>query len=149
MEIEMQNVTSPTEIERLVEINHDAMDPDPVSKWMALYTEQSEDDGTRSALTDALKDPHYKVVQAVMDDPTALGSKQVVGFVHYFTGFIEIPKSSGSKGDFQKNQSSIIQSEPVDEARAARLEVGDAMYVHSRNFYIGVIRGRKHSCTCH
>lgn len=86
MDIALQPVSQIQEVEGLVQINHHAMKQDPVFDWMELYTEQNEDDGTRSALNGALNDPCYEIVKAIADDPTAPNGQRVVGFVHYFQG---------------------------------------------------------------
>lgn len=148
MDITLHCVTQQSEIDRLVEINHDAMLDDPVFHWMALYTEEDEDEGTRAALTNAIDDSCYEIVKAVTNDPTAPGKTLVVGFVHYFRGFIELPQGGSSKGDFQKKPGSDAPQPIHDEARLTRLAIGNGMYTHSRNWYINTIRGQKHQCAC-
>lgn len=148
MDITLHHVTQKSEIERLVEINHDAMLDDPVFHWMELYTDEDEDTGTRAALSDAIDDSCYEIVKAVTNDPTAPEKKMVVGFVHYFRGFIQLPQDGSSKGDFQKKPGSDAPQPSYDEARLARLAIGNGMYTHSRNFYISTIRGQKHQCAC-
>ena len=148
MDIALHHVTQQSEVERLVQINHDAMLADPVYHWMELYTEETEYDGTRAALTGAVDDPCYEVVKAVTMDPTAPEKELVVGFVQYFRGFIQLPKDRPSKGDFQKKQTSDASQLAYDQARLARLKIGDEMYTHSRNWYISTIRAQKHQCAC-
>lgn len=146
MDITLHHVTGQSDVERLVQINHDAMFADPIYQWMELYTEESEDDGTRSALTSAVDDPSSVIVKATAKDPTAPEGEVVVGFVQYFQGFIELPRDGSSKGDFQKKPKSDAPEPIHDQARLARLEVGNGMYVHARNYYISTIRGQKHQC---
>lgn len=146
MDIFLQPVTGQDEIERLVEINHDAMLKDPLFNWMELYTENSEDEGTRTALMASLEDSSYHIIKAVIGDPAAPQSQQVVGFIQYFQGLIELPRISDSKGDFQKAQNPQAAPKEHDEAQAARLRIGDQIYIHTRNFYISTINGQKHQC---
>lgn len=146
MEVNLQHVTNVDGIDRLVRINHDAMVNDPLFNWMGLYTESTEDEGTRAALLASVDDPSYKIVRAVAVEPLAPEIQQVVGFVQYFRGIIELPKNSDSKGDFQKAQSKDLPPANEEEGKAARLEVGDRMYVHTRNFYINTVRHQRHQC---
>ena len=146
MDIELRLVTREDEVERLVEINHDAMMTDPLFHWKALYTDQTEDESTKAALFSAIDDPTNHIVKAVARSPDTPGDEVVVGFVHWFHGYIELPKEDHD--EHAPIQDTLVSESKDDKARAARLAIGDAMYVDSRNFYISVIRWQKHQCEC-
>lgn len=86
----LKPVTSPHDIPSLATINDRALDADPAFKqWMAMFTERTDRDTTVEAVTAAIEDPEYRVVKAVVPDGEG---EKIVGFVHWFCGWIVLEK---------------------------------------------------------
>jgi GNAT superfamily N-acetyltransferase len=128
-----------SDLERLVDINHEAMITDPLYHWMELYTSSSEDENTREAVSNALdsETEDHVVVIAV---PGADDESYPVGFCHFFEGYITLPAKST-----EADPVAVIEQ---DEGRVARLRMGEEMYTLTRNFYRATIHGQKHRCKC-
>lgn len=166
----LKTVTSESDVPALAHINNRALEGDPLKEWMRLFTERNEYDTTVKAVTESLTDPTYQIVKAVIPDPDAkIGSgEKVVGFVHWFCGWIQLEKvdpfaekvlapnqevndvkdvasnmAERLEGKAEELENGPTQSDE-DAARAARLRAGEVKYVDSRNHYIAAIRGKKH-----
>lgn len=169
MDLTIKPVTSSSDIPALANINERALESDPLKQWMALFTERTEYDTTVKAVTEALTDPEYRIVKAVIPDPDPQSAQGelIVGFVHWFTGYIKLEKVDPfAKNQLRTNEVKDVKDvtsnlaeelakkarllegmstgdrEAVDRAR--RLKKGEAKYVATRNHYVAAIRGKKH-----
>lgn len=169
----LKPVTSDLDVPALATINDRALDADLAFKrWMAMFTERTDWDTTVSAVTEAIGDPEYRLVKAVVSSDDG---EKIVGFIHWFCGWIVLEKVDPfavEKSD--QVQSQQTQNRPVadikdvasnvaetlaDEAaaleekprpteeeivRARRLKKGEKKYIRTRNHYIAAIRGKRH-----
>lgn len=134
---------------------------------MRLFTDRTEYETTVNAVTEALSDPHYRLVKAVVKDPDSSNptDEKIIGFVHYLcAGYIQLEKvdpfapkvtldtseaNIKDAKDVTSNMAEVL-SEQANEAakqdaeRAERLRRGEMKYVETRNVYIAAIRGKKH-----
>lgn len=166
LEVALQSVTSEDDVTALAEINDLALEGDPLKTWMVMFTERSEYESTVKAVREALTDPTYRLVKAVIPHPADSTKEKIVGFCHWLEGYIVLDKvdpfakkpelASGNQKevpdvkDLASNiaedleaKAQTLQSQD-DADRAARLRIGEAIYVTTRNHYIASIRGKKH-----
>ncbi|KPI36899.1 uncharacterized protein AB675_5992 [Cyphellophora attinorum] len=152
-EIVLRPLTTKNDIQRLTDINRDAMAPDLLSKWMEMYTPRSEAEGARLALEEAMKDSdngekvsdgNYGTVTAVVRSIADDEDQEVIaGFVYWEEGYINV----GSLQASAAADATPVLSNPandVERARQARLALGTEIYAHSRQHYIKTIQWRRH-----
>lgn len=152
LDVVLKPVTSEEDIPALAEINDLALEGDPLKTWMQMFTERNEYESTVKSVREALSDPSYHIIKAVIPDPADSNKEKIVGFCHWLEGYIVLDKvdpfakkpapvpSTAEEGKDVKAEDA--QSQDAD--RAARLRVGEARYVTTRNYYIACIRGKKH-----
>lgn len=165
----LKPLTSENDVLALAEINDRALDGDPLFKqWMAMFTERTEYSSAVQAVTEAITDPEYRVIKAVIPDSKSADGEQIVGFIHWFCGLIKLqqvdpfavqpepPKeptvdvrdvgSTMAEDLAQKAADLKTPPGPTQEeiVRARRLEKGEKKYVETRNHYITAIRGKRH-----
>lgn len=170
LDVTLKPVTSEIDVPALAEINGRALEGDPLKEWMRLFTSRTEHETTVKAVTEALTDPTYSLIKAVIPDSDAEdgSGEKIVGFVHWMCGWIELEKVDPfaekkpvvhaeviDAKDVASNMAEELdaQAEKLEKVptakkedldRAARMRVGEAKYVDSRNHYIAAIRGKKH-----
>lgn len=170
LEVTLKPVSSEADIPALADINGQALEGDPLKEWMKLFTERTERQTTIDAVKSAITDPEYSLIKAVIPDSSSPNGEKIVGFCHWFCGWIVLEKVDpfAKKPQVQKVTESAIDTRDVasniaedlaqtadklDEkpkqtaeevGKAARLRIGEARYIDTRNHYIGAIRGKKH-----
>jgi GNAT superfamily N-acetyltransferase len=151
--IVLRQLTRKTDIQRLTDINRDAMAPDLLSKWMEMYTPRSEAEGARLALEEAMKareegerdsNVKYGTMIAVVRSTTGEEAQEVIaGFIYWEEGYINVPSLRPSAAtDAASAPSNPASDEEI--ARQARLALGTEIYAHSRQHYIKTIQWRRH-----
>lgn len=169
LDMTLKPVLSEADVPALATINDRALDSDfSFKQWMALFTERTDWSTTIQAVTEAITDPEYRLVKAVVPDPDSENGEKIVGFVHWFCGWIQLEKvdpfavqskplskpildakdvASNIAEELAKEAADIeAGSEPSQEEmiRARRLKKGERKYVETRNHYIAAIRGKRH-----
>lgn len=166
----LKPVTSEADVSSIATVNERALDADSAFKqWMALFTERNEWDTTVQAVTEALTDPEYRLVKAVVDED---GEEKIVGFIHWFCGYIQLEKydpfakktepttaeprdtatdpkdvASNIAEELSSTATNLEEKSKPTEAdlvRARRLKKGERKYIQTRNHYISAIRGKCH-----
>ena len=170
LNIELKPVTSLDDVLSLATVNERALDGDPLKEWMRLFTERTELEGAKTAITESLDDPTYKIIKAVIPDPDSPLNEKIIGFVHWMCGYILLDKvdpfaeksvpepATAPVADVRDVASNLaenlsetankLEESPSktreDADRAKRLRAGEAKYIATRNHYIAAIRGKKH-----
>lgn len=173
-QVVLKPVTDSVDIPKLYDVNARAMTIDPIIKWFDLHTERPEYETTMKALTDALNEPKYTIVKAVIPASNDTEQEQIVGFILWMNGYIELDKVdpfAPKEEQLSKEQEQQLQDLkegtliPVDEVvsqvnklaqktdktreeqeKTERLKVGAKMFAESGNYYIRAIRGKRHCC---
>lgn len=167
LEVKLKTGITEEDIPILAHINDVALEGDPFKQWRVLFTENSEYDSAVKALQEALSDPVYRVIKAVIADTSNPSGEKTIGFIHYLhAGYIELEKvdpfapapkqqppskevsdtrdPSSNMPEALAEKATVVEKETEDAARADRLRRGEMKYVQSRNVYIAAIRGKRH-----
>lgn len=157
------------DVPALANINERALDGDrEFLQWVALFTERNEYETTVQAVNDAITDPEYCVVKAVIPDSEGANGEKIVGFIQWFCGWIKLEQVDPFAALPEKPREPVIDVKDVtsnvaeelaqeasdlksgpepsqeDMIRARRLKKGEKKYVETRNHYIAAIRGKRH-----
>lgn len=169
LNLTLKPVISESDVFDLATINDRALDADTNFKqWMALFTERTDWSTTVQAVKEALSDPDYRLVKAVVPGSDSDNDEKIVGFIHWFCGWIQLEQvdpfaSQASLAtetatdikDVASNMAETLAKEAADLkavpessqedlVRARRLKKGERKYVETRNHYISAIRGKRH-----